>query len=143
MSGLDLTGLRPDLEPFLLVDECELWRDADGALDDVTDPVTGSVTGPVPDSTLLGTGRCKLRLVRRRPVATPEGGEPVVVSEYELKRPIADPVPASGDRVRITACVHDAALVGKWLRIAEATHGSFALFRLSLCEMRERASDRP
>jgi hypothetical protein len=143
MSGLDLTGLRPDLEPFLLVDECEIWEDPLGALDDVTDPATGSVTGPDPDSTLLATSPCKLKFVRRRANDTPEGGEPLVVSDYELKIPVATLLPDAGCRVKITACGHDPSLVGKWLRVSEVTHGTFALFRLLLCEMRERASDRP
>ena len=142
--GLDLTGLRPDLEPFLLVDTCELWRDTQGALDDVTDPATGSVTGPTPDSTLIGTGPCKLKFLRRRAAGdAPEGGEPLAVSDYELKRRIADPTPHAGDRVKITACPHDPALVGKWLRVTEVGHGTFALFRLVTCELRERVSDRP
>ena len=141
--GLDLTGLRPDLEELLLVDECELWRDPLGALDDITDPVTGSVTGPDPDSTLIDTGPCKLKLVKRLPVAAPEGGPPTDVTSYELKRPIASPEPQAGDRVKVTACGHDPALVGKWLRVTESTHGTFAIFRLSMCEMRERVSDRP
>lgn len=141
--GLDLTHLRPSLEPFLLVDTCELWRDAGGALDDVTDPVTGSIIGPTPDSTLIGSGPCKLRLVKRLPVARPEGGEPVDVANYELKRPVSAPLPQAGDRVKITACPHDPSLVGQWLRVTEVTFGTFALFRLSMCELRERVSDRP
>lgn len=143
MSGLDLTGLRPDLEPFLLVDECEIWRDASGALDDEVDPVTGSVIGPVPDSTLVVTTAAKFKLTKRLPVAAPEGGVPTDVANYELKIPVASALPHAGDRVMVTVCGHDPDLVGKWLRVTEVGHGTFALFRLVSCEMRERVSDRP
>lgn len=143
MSGLDLTGLRPDLEPFLLVDECEIWRDAQGALDDQVDPNTGSIIGPVPDSALIATTRAKFKLTKRLPVAAPEGGVPTDVANYELKIPVSTELPHAGDRVKVTACPHDAALVGKWLRVTEVGHGTFALFRLCMCEMRERVNDRP
>lgn len=140
--GLDLTGLRPSLEELLLVDRCELWRDPQGALDDEVDPATGSIIGPTPDSLLVATTDCKFKFQQRRPVAVPEGGEPTVVSDYEWKTPVSL-VPQAGDRLKVTVSPHDPALVGKWLRVAEPTHGTFSVFRLSLVELRSRASDRP
>lgn len=141
--GLDLTPLRPSLEPLLLIDRCEIWRDTSGALDDVVDPATGSITGPTPDSVLVATTPCKLKLRQRRPATTPEGGEPTVVSDYELKIPVSTPTPQDGDRIKVTVSGHDPALVGKWMRVAEVGHGSLKIFRLVNVEMRSRASDRP
>lgn len=143
MSGLDLTGLRPELEPFLLVDECEIWTDPLGVLDDVTDPVTGSVTGPDPDGTLLATSPAKFKAVKRRGNDAPEGGRPVVITDYEVKIPVATALPDAGGKVKVTVCSHDPTLVGEWMRIIEVTHGTFALFRLVQCEKRARVADRP
>jgi hypothetical protein len=140
--ALDLTPLRPSLEALILVDECEIWRDTSGALDDVVDPATGSIIGPTPDSVLVATTACKLKLVKRLPVTTPEGGEPVVVSNYELKVPV--PIePMDGDRVKMTVSPHHPSLVDRWLRVSETAYGSLTIFRLVNLEMRERVSDRP
>lgn len=139
---VELASRRPRLNDKLLVDRCEIHEDPEGKFDDVTDPVTGEVTGA--GESLVCTSPCKLKLVLRRQFAD-EGGVPTVISEYELKLPI--PLPAGevrdGQRVKMTVSAHDPSLVGKWLRVAEVEFGSLTVWRRVKCEMRERPSDRP
>lgn len=138
---LDLTRLRPRLDNLLLVDSCEIWRDVEGSLDDVTDPVTGSVTGPAPDATLVYNGQAGLRHVLHGMMLT-ESGAGVVVGEYEVKVPAGTSV-RPGDLLKFTATSHDALLLGKWMRIRELLHSSLTIFTKFRAELRERASDRP
>lgn len=141
MEPLDLRPLRPDLNALILVDACEVWRDAEGTSDDVIDPVTGSII-PGVDRVLVHTTNCGVKHVFRGVIAD-EAGEPVEVGEYEVKFPggIADVKP--GDAIKVTSSPHDPTMVGKWFRVEERLHGSLSLFTKVRAELRERASDRP
>lgn len=141
---VELASRRSRLNDKLLLDRCEIHDDPEGTFDDVTNPLTGAVTGPTPDTVLVCTTPCKLKLTLRYQTAD-EGGVPTVVSRYELKLPI--PLPAGevkdGQRIKMTVSEHDPSLVGKWLRVAEVEYGSLTVFRRVSVELRERASDRP
>lgn len=140
---IDLVSRRAKLNDLILSDTCEIWRDAEGAGDDQVG-AGGSIIGPDPDSTLVTTSPCSLKL-DLRPTDSIEGGRPVVVKLYRLLLPI--PLPAGevkdGDMIRMTVCGHDPSLVGKQLRVAEVIYGTHVLFRRVRCELRERPSDRP
>lgn len=138
---LDLRGLRPNLDDLLLVDRCEIWSDTQGNRDDVTHPVTGTVTGG--GQTLAGTVDCLLKQTFRLTPAT-ESGVGQAVGYYELLISGDSNLSVQpGHRVKITVSPHQPTLVGRWFRVSEVLHATVTLFRRFRLEIRERQGDRP
>lgn len=139
--ALDLRPNRPFLNELILVDTCEVWRDPEGATDDVADPNTGSITSSS-DQVLLETVQCKIRAVLR---GFPEmrGGQPTIVSTHELSKPGDTNALFPGDTVKIIVSPHHPELVGKLFRVSENLHSSLGIFIKARLELRERPHDRP
>jgi Family of unknown function (DUF6093) len=141
VPGLDLRSLRPRLDDLLLIDQCRIWSDPGGSTDDVTDPVTGSVTAA--GETLVGEPECLLKPTYRMSPVT-EGGQPRAVSYYELYLSgDSDLEIHEGDRLVMISSVHAPHLVDRRLRIAEVLGETVTLFRRFRVEFRERQRDRP
>lgn len=140
--GLDLRYLRPSLDDLLLIDTCDVHRDALGGSDDVTDLATGVVT--TGGATVVATAvPCKVKTVFRHLTAM-ESGAANTVSYCELSLSATTAfILRLGDRVRIASSVHNADLVGQWFRVTEQLHGSVRIFRKFKIEIRGRQDDRP
>lgn len=109
-------------------------------MDDVTDPVTGSVSAP--DRVLLETVQCKIKPVYRA-FPSDRGGEPVQVSTFELSKPANGVRLRLGDSIKITVSPHHPEMVGRWFRVSENLYATLGLFIKVRLEARERPDDRP
>lgn len=114
----------------LMVDTCAITRVSGSTTDDLTGAVTPT-EGPV------YSGRCKVQTAgsgamgRRYDIAEVS----TVMLRLELHLPMATSTTAQrGDLVRITASVHDPALLGRLFRLHDLAHKSFATARRFLLE---------
>lgn len=106
----------------LMVDACTVRRVTSSA----TDQDTGVVT---PTYTTVYTGACKVQ--QPAPASGPSvvGEAEVFVGQLQLHIPVTATGPAPDDLVTITACVHDADLVGRAFHLRGPAHKSFASAR--------------
>jgi hypothetical protein len=140
--ALDLRNVQKQAASIVLTDRCNIWRDPEGSSDDVMDPATLSYD-PNPDAIKVHSNRtCGVKwLLRGGGVG--QGGQPLVVSEYEVKfeQPFIDI--KVGDRIEMLTCIHDPRLIGKSLFVIEVLHGSLAVFKKVRTVMREEGIDLP
>ena len=129
-----LPGLRAEAEGRM-VDECTIRRpggppvfdeDAEGYVD--------------PEETVVYAGKCEVQISDGLTASTAEaGGTEITTRRLTLKIPVSAPAPRVGDLAEITACRHDASLVGAEFRV-DAGHGkTFATARrLHVAEVTSR-----
>lgn len=139
---LDLRSIQPQVAELILVDLCTLWRDPEGTSDDVLNTATLSYAVPSDFVAVETDLACGVRWQMRGGYVG-ESGQPLVVTEYDVK--FAQPFTniLIGDRVEITQCVHDPQLVGRNLKVVEVLHGSLSIFKKVRAQMRLEGVDQP
>lgn len=140
--ALDLRRVQSRVADIVLVDTCDIWRDPEGSSDDVMDPETASYQ-PTSDATKVHSNKACSVKWQLRGGAVGEGGQPIVISEYEVsfEQPFVDI--ENGDYIRMKTSVHDPRLIGKSIRVKEVLHGSLSVLKKVRAVMREEGVEIP
>ncbi len=111
----------------LMVDTCTIKRPADGTFNETT--------GVYPDaSTVLYTGKCRVRYIDVADNNVDAGGRAAAVREYQVSVPADTVVYAVGDRVTVTASGLDATQAGLVLTVQGVLHGTHITARRLRCQ---------
>jgi hypothetical protein len=114
-----------------MTDNCIIGRDIEGVLDDVIDEVTGEITPPPDDETVIYTGGC---LIIPAGIGQNEGaqGQPVELPGLRTYRGF---IPREvldievHDTLLITTSLRDPDLVGRKFTVRGIKASTFAIFR--------------
>lgn len=127
---LNLDGPRAAVERLILVDECAVTFDPEGAADDTWDDETGTYTPPVGDVNTLYEGNFAFSAINVT-MQSEYGGQLSQQSAYQLSFPTDAPEFAPETVVTVTA-VHvggDASAVGEVFRIEEELKSTYTVTR--------------
>lgn len=138
----------PDLDPAreeverLMTDQCIIFRDIAGVLDDVLDPDSLVLVRPpdndlvIYDDTSEGSegrsleGKCRLRIrAETDPHVEDPGQRQLGPRLYELFVPWDAPIGARGDHVLITFSLRDETLVDQAYTVADVIRSSLLVHR--------------
>ncbi len=116
----------------MMGDRCTVTRrDPNGK--PVLNPVTGTLSGPLPLT--VYTGICRVTAKTRFDKVVAAGGEPVTLYRFIVSVPIQDVAFEVDDIVHIDASAFDPAMVGLELRVRQPEFGSQITARRLGCEL--------
>jgi hypothetical protein len=125
LDALLLQG-RAAAEVRLMVDACTITRIGER----VTDTTTGEVTEP---TTTLYTGKCRVQQAKADARTEDVGEDRLLMLRLEVQLPMSVTGLEVGDRITITASVHDPDLPGRVFRIHDLAHKTHATARRVQC----------
>jgi hypothetical protein len=118
---------RAAAESKLMVDACTITRV--GAR--TTDTTTGAVTTP---TSTLYTGQCRVQQKQAQAQREDTGEDHLLLLRLEVQLPVAGTEGLRvGDRITITASVHDADLLGRVFLIHDLAHATHKTARRVQC----------
>jgi hypothetical protein len=135
--ALELDGVRRVVER-LLDDSLEVWRDADGAADDVLDEETGELRPGAGAADLVWAGHGAVVLPGQLAFAPPADSSVawvVAPTVYRALLPLDSPAVKADDTVKVVQSVRDPQLACRRFRVAEVAVGSYAVVRMLRLEV--------
>lgn len=119
MISAELITLRGrEAAESLMTDLCLIERQS---TEEVTDPVTGTVTFPVVE---VYAGKCKLQGRQAQASEPSAGGHVFTVEQLMVHLPVSA-LSLTGDRVTVLSSAMDPDLVGLKLRLTELARGTY------------------
>lgn len=130
---LNLSGAQRVIEDLML-DECEITRDTEGAGDDIWNAATGTYTPPPADIEYIYSGPCMISN-RGGGSDQEQGGQYLRESPYMVTLPLDAPTLVKKDLLVVTLSHRDPDLLDKEFSIDEPLYSTYAVSRRASMHM--------
>ena len=135
MATLSISGPRRAIETLMAATTCTITETESTPTDDAIDPDTlKPIPGAGDTPTTLYTGPCFWTSTFGGEDLIHEGNAPTELGDGWLFLPSTAPVPSVGAQATITACAHDASLVGLEVSVVSEDLSTLNICRAIRCQ---------